>query len=130
DDARGGEVRARELAQPRSAPGDRSGGDRGAAQDRERKRESAARARDRAGLSSPRCLGMARCAAGALLVGVAALRTQTPATTPPTPAQIRKAALDIMTAARYATFITIGPDGHPQARIVDPLIRGDTLTVW
>lgn len=29
-------------------------------------------------------------------------------------------ARDIMATARFATLVTLGPDGHPQARVVDP----------
>ncbi len=47
----------------------------------------------------------------------------------PAPAQIRAAAIDIMKAARQCTLVTIGEDGHPQARIVEPLIAADGA-VW
>jgi general stress protein 26 len=47
----------------------------------------------------------------------------------PTPAQIRAAAVDIMKAARQCTLITIGEDGQPQARIVEPLIAADG-SIW
>lgn len=40
------------------------------------------------------------------------------------------AAKDVMQAARFATFVTIGEDGHPQARIVDPFAPDSDLTVW
>jgi general stress protein 26 len=40
------------------------------------------------------------------------------------------AALQIMKAARYATLVTIGGDGQPQARIVDPLLAGDAGSIW
>ena len=39
------------------------------------------------------------------------------------------AAFEVMNAARYATLVTVGPDGHPQARIVDPLLAPDR-TIW
>jgi general stress protein 26 len=48
----------------------------------------------------------------------------------PTPAQIRSAAFDVMKAARYCTLVTIGDDGHPQARIVDPLIAETEGAIW
>lgn len=32
--------------------------------------------------------------------------------------------------ARFAPFVTIGEDGHPQARIVDPFVPDSDLTVW
>lgn len=49
--------------------------------------------------------------------------------TPPR-AQVIAAAKDIMQAARYCTLITIGPDGQPQARIVDPFLPDSDLTIW
>lgn len=48
----------------------------------------------------------------------------------PTPAQIRTAAFDVMKAARYCTLITIGEDGQPQARIVDPLVAEGEGSIW
>lgn len=44
--------------------------------------------------------------------------------------RIVTAAKDVMQAARFATFVTIGDDGHPQARIVDPFVPDSDLTVW
>src|SRR6185436_11853484 len=44
--------------------------------------------------------------------------------------EIRSAAFDVMRAARYCTLITIGADGQPQARIVDPLIAENELRIW
>lgn len=41
----------------------------------------------------------------------------------------RAAAYEVMAAARYATLVTIGRDGHPQARVVDPLIAPDR-SIW
>ena len=49
---------------------------------------------------------------------------------PPTPAQIRTAAFDVMKAARYCTLITVDEDGQPQARIVDPLIADSEGAIW
>ncbi len=43
---------------------------------------------------------------------------------------ILKAAREISSKARYAAFVTIGPDGQPQARIVDPLGPDAEFTVW
>lgn len=43
--------------------------------------------------------------------------------------QIEAAAFDVMKAARYASFVTIGVDGQPQARVVDPLVAADR-TIW
>ncbi|HEY3349101.1 MAG TPA: phosphatase PAP2 family protein [Thermoanaerobaculia bacterium] len=43
---------------------------------------------------------------------------------------ILKAAREISSKARYAALITIGPDGQPQARIVDPLGPDGDFTVW
>jgi general stress protein 26 len=47
----------------------------------------------------------------------------------PTPAAIRSAAADIMKVARQCTLVTIGEDGQPQARIVEPLIAADG-SIW
>lgn len=48
----------------------------------------------------------------------------------PDPARVRAAAFDVMKAARYCTFITIGDGGQPQARIVDPLIAESEGAIW
>lgn len=40
------------------------------------------------------------------------------------------AARDIMAAAVNCALITIGPDGAPQARMMDPFAPEDDLTVW
>jgi general stress protein 26 len=58
----------------------------------------------------------------------AVLAAQTAA---PTRAQIIAGARDVVQKARYCTFVTIGHDGYPQARIVDPLLaaEGDPV-VW
>ena len=45
-------------------------------------------------------------------------------------AQVIAVATDIMQTARYCTLITIGPDGRPQARIVDPFLPDSDLTIW
>lgn len=39
------------------------------------------------------------------------------------------AAFEVMQAARYATLVTLGTDGHPQGRVVDPLAAADR-TLW
>ena len=41
----------------------------------------------------------------------------------------RAAAFEVMQAARFATLVTLGRDGHPQARVVDPLLAADR-TIW
>jgi general stress protein 26 len=48
----------------------------------------------------------------------------------PARAQVIAAARDVMQLARYCTLITIGPDGQPQARIVDPFSPDSDLTIW
>ena len=48
----------------------------------------------------------------------------------PTKAQIIAAARDIMTRARYATLATIGENGQPNARIMDPMVPDNDMTVW
>ena len=45
-------------------------------------------------------------------------------------AAILRAAREVAQKARYATFITIGEDGQPQARIVDALGPDEEFTVW
>jgi general stress protein 26 len=45
-------------------------------------------------------------------------------------AQVLAAAKDIMQEARYCTLITIGADGQPQARIVDPFVPDSNLVIW
>ncbi|MDZ4673115.1 MAG: pyridoxamine 5'-phosphate oxidase family protein [Gemmatimonadota bacterium] len=53
------------------------------------------------------------------------------ATITPTPDHdgIREAAREIMAAARYATLGTLGPDGNPQARVVDPFAPDSNFVV-
>jgi general stress protein 26 len=53
-------------------------------------------------------------------------------TQPATPAraQVIAAAREIMQQAHYSTLVTIGPDGQPQARIVDPFAPDSALTIW
>jgi len=66
-----------------------------------------------------------------LLVGAHAqpcAQVTPPAT--PSRAQVIAAATEIMQAARYCTLVTIGPDGQPQARIVDPFPPDTDLTIW
>ena len=48
----------------------------------------------------------------------------------PPRADVIAVAKDIMRDARYCTLVTIGPDGQPQARIVDPFTPDADLTIW
>jgi general stress protein 26 len=48
----------------------------------------------------------------------------------PARAQVLAAAKDIMQLAHFSTLVTIGPDGQPQARIVDPFPPDSDLTIW
>jgi general stress protein 26 len=41
----------------------------------------------------------------------------------------RAAAREIIATARYATLVTVGPDGHPQARVVDPFAPDSQFVV-
>jgi general stress protein 26 len=43
---------------------------------------------------------------------------------------ILRAAREVMQKARYCALITLGGDGQPQARIVDPLGPDGDMTVW
>jgi len=49
---------------------------------------------------------------------------------PPDRVTVIKAAKEVMTKARYCALITIGDDGQPQARVVDPFFPEDDMTVW
>jgi len=48
----------------------------------------------------------------------------------PSRAQAVAAAREIIEAARYGTLVTIGLDGQPQARIVDPFVPDTNFTIW
>ncbi len=43
---------------------------------------------------------------------------------------VLRAAHEVMRKARYCALITLGEDGQPQARAVDPLGPDDDMTVW
>jgi general stress protein 26 len=49
---------------------------------------------------------------------------------PKTRAEILSAARAVMESARFCGLITIGEDGQPQAREVDPFAPEDDMTVW
>lgn len=55
---------------------------------------------------------------------------QPAATEPLDRAKVIFAAQDIITQAQYATFVTIGDHGQPNARIVDPGAPEGDLSVW
>src|SRR6185295_18278310 len=61
----------------------------------------------------------------ALLPAAAAAQAQ-----PPSRAAVIAAATEIIQKAHYCTFITIGEDGQPQARIVDPIAPDAGFTIW
>jgi general stress protein 26 len=66
-----------------------------------------------------------------LVVGVRApLVAQVTRSEAPPRAEVIAAARAIMQEARYCTLVTLGPDGQPQARIVDPFVPDSDLTVW
>ena len=48
----------------------------------------------------------------------------------PPRARVIAAAKDVMKASRYATLVTIGDKGQPQARIVDPAAPAPEMTIW
>src|SRR5688572_11553929 len=60
----------------------------------------------------------------------AAARAQAPAPVQPARAAIIAAATDVIQKARYCTFITLGDNGHPQARIVDPQAPDANFIMW
>lgn len=49
---------------------------------------------------------------------------------PPSREAIIEAARDIMAQAGQCAMVTVGPDGAPQARMMDPFTPDDDLTVW
>lgn len=59
----------------------------------------------------------------------AAQATAVPAPAPDR-AKVVAAAREVMEKARYCTLVTLGDDGYPQARVVDPFPPEDELTVW
>jgi general stress protein 26 len=61
----------------------------------------------------------------AILPPAAAAQTQKPSR-----AAVIAAATDIIQKAHYCTFVTIGEDGQPQARIVDPIAPDSSLAIW
>lgn len=73
-----------------------------------------------------------QCAPALLLcVGVSApLAAQMKSVEPPSRDKMLSAAREIMTTARYCTFITIGTDGQPQARVVDAVAPDSGFLVW
>jgi len=66
-----------------------------------------------------------------ILVGIV---TPLPAQTTPqvssSRGEIRAAARAIVEEARFCSFITVGADGQPQARIVDPFPPDSAFTIW
>jgi len=65
----------------------------------------------------------------ALLMPPAAA-AQTASTAPHSRTAIITAARDVMAKARYCSFVTNGLDGHPAARIVDPLAPDADFVIW
>lgn len=63
--------------------------------------------------------------AAALAVGLPAMESQQPSRE-----AIIEAGRDIMVAAVTCALVTIGPDGAPQARMMDAFSPEDDLTVW
>ena len=72
----------------------------------------------------------ARSALLASILLTSVVRAQTPPATQPSRADVVAAARDVMEKAVYSNFITIGEDGRPQARIVDPTVPDTNLAVW
>jgi len=48
----------------------------------------------------------------------------------PDRATILDVARQVMHDARYCALVTLGNDGQPQARVVDPFLPDDGMTVW
>ncbi len=66
----------------------------------------------------------------AIPVVAAAQAPATPASQPPDRAVVLKIASGIMERARYCTLVTVGADGHPQARIMDAFPPEAEMVVW
>ncbi len=45
-------------------------------------------------------------------------------------AHILSSARRLMEKARYCALITIGDDGHPEARVVDPFLPDEGMIIW
>lgn len=75
---------------------------------------------------------MRRTATVGVIVSAMCLASASPAqpSTAPERGRMLGAAREIIAKTRYATLVTIGEDGHPQARVVDPFAPEDELTVW
>ena len=65
-----------------------------------------------------------------LLLAAVSVALSSQAAPRPERAAIVAAAADIIQKAHYCTFITIGQDGQPEARIVDPLAPDAAFTIW
>ncbi len=65
----------------------------------------------------------------ALSPSIAAGQTSAPPAQPDKDA-VLKVAAGIMERARYCTLVTIGADGHPQARIMDAFSPDAQMVVW
>jgi general stress protein 26 len=48
----------------------------------------------------------------------------------PDRAAVIKAAAGVMERARFCTLVTIGEDGHPQARVIDAFPPDEQMVVW
>jgi general stress protein 26 len=71
-------------------------------------------------------------AAAALAVVAACLSSPAPAQAPGVAERsaVLKAARELMEKARFCALVTVGEDGHPQARTVDAFAPDDDMTVW
>jgi PPOX class probable F420-dependent enzyme len=69
-------------------------------------------------------------AALATIVAGSLASAQAPRPESPGRPVILKAARELMVKARFCALVTIGGDGHPQARAVDAFAPEDDMTVW
>jgi general stress protein 26 len=84
---------------------------------------------------SVRVRAHARWSATAALLVAGGLGGQQPAPTVPphdalTPARLEREARRLIAAVPYPSLVTIGPDGAPQARPVQPRLPDSSWTVW
>jgi general stress protein 26 len=64
------------------------------------------------------------------LAGPVSIRAQAPASAPPSRDTVLSVAADIMRTAAYCALITVGTDGQPQSRMMQPQPPDASFVVW
>jgi general stress protein 26 len=81
-------------------------------------------------VATPEAMTFVRSALFASILLPSLVAAQTAPGAQPSRADVIAAARDVMQKAVYCTFITIGEDGQPRARVVDPTAPDANLTIW